>query len=57
MHSVARASEFSTLNIVVCKITTVLYGVNELLKTFDSMLADRRKGIVVWYGFLLPTYL
>jgi len=47
MRSVSRASEFLTLSVVVNKITTVLYGVNELLRSDGSMLADRRKRVVV----------
>jgi hypothetical protein len=55
---VSGASEFSTLSIVVHKITTVPYGVNKLLRSTDSMLADRRKRIFVEYGNVyLPTYL
>jgi hypothetical protein len=53
MHSVSRASEFSSLSIIVYKITTVLYGVNELLRSVDSVLADRRKRIFVQYGFFI----
>jgi hypothetical protein len=41
------------LSIVIQRVNPVLYGVNELLRSVDSMLVDRRKRIVFEYGFFI----